>query len=55
MYEEDWSLVSLHVGTRSREQCITKFIQLPIQDPYLDGATQKDLGCLLYTSDAADE
>ena len=48
MYEEDWSLVSLHVGTRSREQCITKFIQLPIQDPYLDGATQKDLGALQY-------
>lgn len=48
MYEEDWGLISLHVGTRSREQCITKFIQLPIQDPYLDGAAQKDLGALQY-------
>ena len=48
MYEDDWSLVSLHVGTRSREQCITKFIQLPIQDPYLDGAAQGDLGPLQY-------
>lgn len=48
MYEEDWGLISLHVGTRSREQCITKFIQLPIQDPYLEGTAQKDLGALQY-------
>ena len=48
MYEEDWGLISLHVGTRSREQCITKFIQLPIQDAYLDGTAQKDLGALQY-------
>ena len=48
MYQDDWSMVSLHVGTRSREQCITKFIQLPIQDPYLDGAAQGDLGPLQY-------
>ncbi|WFD34568.1 SWI/SNF and RSC complex subunit Ssr2 [Malassezia cuniculi] len=48
MYQDDWSMVALHVGTRSREQCITKFIQLPIQDPYLDGAAQGDLGPLQY-------
>lgn len=48
MYEEDWGSIALHVGTRSREQCITKFIQLPIQDKYLDGAAQSDLGPLKY-------
>lgn len=48
MYEEDWGMVSLHVGTRSREQCVTKFIQLPIQDHYLDGVAQGDLGALQY-------
>lgn len=48
LYEEDWGLIALHVGTRSREQCITKFIQLPIQDSYLDGVAQKDLGALQY-------
>ena len=48
MYEEDWGMVSLHVGTRSREQCVTKFIQLPIQDRYLDGVAQGDLGALQY-------
>ncbi|WFD30546.1 SWI/SNF and RSC complex subunit Ssr2 [Malassezia sp. CBS 17886] len=43
MYDDDWGLISLHVGTRSREQCIVKFIQLPIQDPYLDGVAQPDI------------
>lgn len=37
MYEDDWGQVSTHVGTRSREQCITRFLQLPIEDPFLDG------------------
>lgn len=37
MYEDDWGQVSTHVGTRSREQCITRFLQLPIEDAFLDG------------------
>ncbi|PKI84863.1 SWI/SNF and RSC complex subunit Ssr2 [Malassezia vespertilionis] len=49
MYEEDWTMVASHVGTRSREQCITKFIQLPIQDKFLDGAMpQSALGGLQF-------
>ncbi|SJX64103.1 related to swi/snf-related matrix-associated actin-dependent regulator of chromatin, subfamily c, member 1 [Sporisorium reilianum f. sp. reilianum] len=48
MFDDDWSAVSNHVGTRSREQCITKFIQLPIEDGFLDGASQSDLGPLQY-------
>ncbi|KAJ1033964.1 hypothetical protein NDA16_000172 [Ustilago loliicola] len=48
MFDDDWSAVSNHVGTRSREQCITKFIQLPIEDGFLDGASQADLGPLQY-------
>ena len=48
MFDEDWGAIALHVGTRSREQCIIKFIQLPIQDKYLDGASQSDLGPLQY-------
>lgn len=48
MYEDDWGMIALHVGTRSREQCVTKFIQLPIQDGYLDGASQGELGGLQY-------
>ncbi|EPQ25986.1 uncharacterized protein PFL1_06441 [Pseudozyma flocculosa PF-1] len=48
MFDDDWSAVAAHVGTRSREQCITKFIQLPIEDGYLEGASQADMGPLQY-------
>ncbi|PWZ03615.1 hypothetical protein BCV70DRAFT_197815 [Testicularia cyperi] len=48
MFDDDWTAVANHVQTRSREQCITKFIQLPIEDGFLDGAAQSDLGPLQY-------
>lgn len=35
MFEDDWEKISQHVATKSKEQCITKFIQLPIEDNYL--------------------
>lgn len=35
MYEDDWNSIAYHVGTRNRESCIKKFLQLPIEDPYL--------------------
>lgn len=31
LYSEDWSKISLHVKTRNRQECIIKFLQLPIQ------------------------
>lgn len=61
MYDEDWGRVADHVGTRSRDQCILKFLQLPIEDPYLPeikkektangtqhNGTVSDLGPLQY-------
>ncbi|KAF9096848.1 hypothetical protein BGX23_010296 [Mortierella sp. AD031] len=48
MYDEDWNLVAEHVGTRSREQCILHFLQLPIEDPYLSAASERELGPLQY-------
>ncbi|EGW32634.1 eighth largest subunit of RSC [Spathaspora passalidarum NRRL Y-27907] len=30
-----WEKISEHVGTKTREQCIIKFIQLPIEDKFL--------------------
>jgi SWI/SNF related-matrix-associated actin-dependent regulator of chromatin subfamily C len=36
MYGEDWDAVAQHVGTRSRDACIIKFIRLPIEDPFLE-------------------
>lgn len=56
LYEEDWNKVSDHVGTKSRDECILKFLQLPIEDPYLRksgkggdvNGTVSDLGPLQY-------
>ncbi|KAG0307198.1 hypothetical protein BGZ97_000472 [Linnemannia gamsii] len=48
MHEDDWNLVAEHVGTRSREQCILHFLQLPIEDPYLGAASERELGPLQY-------
>ncbi|KAI9140863.1 SWIRM domain-containing protein [Paraphysoderma sedebokerense] len=50
MYDDDWSAVSSHVGTKTREQCILHFLQLPIEDPYLgtNGSKISDLGPLQY-------
>jgi SWI/SNF related-matrix-associated actin-dependent regulator of chromatin subfamily C len=36
MYDDDWSLIEEHVGTRTAQQCVRKFLELPIEDEYLD-------------------
>ncbi|KAH3670531.1 hypothetical protein OGAPHI_001046 [Ogataea philodendri] len=41
MYHEDWTSISGHVGSRSKEQCIARFIQLPIEDKYLEKQLSK--------------
>ncbi|KAI0642569.1 Smarcc1 protein [Trametes meyenii] len=46
MYDDDWSAVEEHVGTRSAQQCIRKFLQLPIEDPYI--SAEGDMGPLRY-------
>ncbi|KAI1007465.1 hypothetical protein K3495_g758 [Podosphaera aphanis] len=38
-YDEDWTEVSEYVGTRTREECVIKFLQLEIEDKYLDSET----------------
>lgn len=52
MYKDDWNKVCEHVGTRTQDECILKFLQLPIEDPYLDPTTtqfnQAPLGPLAY-------
>ncbi|CAI5451379.1 unnamed protein product [Caenorhabditis angaria] len=35
MFKDDWNKVCDHVGTRTQTECVMKFLQLPIQDPYL--------------------
>ncbi|KAI8350602.1 SWIRM domain-containing protein [Choanephora cucurbitarum] len=34
-FEDDWLMISEHVGSRSKEQCVTQFLQLPINDEFL--------------------
>ncbi|RFU35655.1 hypothetical protein B7463_g692, partial [Scytalidium lignicola] len=36
MYDEDWAEVADHVGTRTKEECVMRFLQLEIEDKYLD-------------------
>ncbi|KAL8409717.1 hypothetical protein RB594_007972 [Gaeumannomyces avenae] len=35
-YDEDWGEISAHVGTRTREECALHFLQLDIEDKYLE-------------------
>lgn len=35
LYEDDWDKIANHIGSRTKEQSISKFIQLPIEDKYL--------------------
>lgn len=36
LYDDDWVAISEHVGTKSREACVLKFLQLPIEEGYDD-------------------
>ncbi|KAJ7634794.1 SWI/SNF complex protein [Roridomyces roridus] len=47
MYDDDWSRIEEYVGTRSAQQCIRKFLELPIEDPYL--ATEASMGPLRHS------
>ncbi len=46
LYDDDWSAIEEHVGTRSAQQCVRKFLQLPIEDPYI--ASEGDMGPLRF-------
>ncbi|KAL3418358.1 SWIRM domain-containing protein [Phlyctema vagabunda] len=35
-YDEEWADVSEYVGTRTKEECVVKFLQLEIEDKFLD-------------------
>ena len=51
LYRDDWNKVCEHVGTRTQDECILKFLQLPIEDPYLDPNSAQfnaSLGPLAY-------
>ncbi len=35
-YDEDWGEIAEYVGTRTREECVLQFLQLDIEDKYLE-------------------
>ena len=42
MHDEDWTEIANYIGTRTREQCVLKFLQLEIEDKYIDGEQAND-------------
>lgn len=36
MFDDNWESVADHVGSRTREECVIKFLQLEIEDKYLE-------------------
>lgn len=35
-YDENWDEIAEYVGTRTREECVVKFLQFEIEDKYID-------------------
>lgn len=35
-FDDDWGEIAEHVGTRTREECVLQFLQLDIEDKYLE-------------------
>ena len=39
LFDDDWSRIASHVGSRSREQCVLHFLRLPIEDSIATSTT----------------
>ncbi|MCJ1286290.1 hypothetical protein MMC26_005635 [Xylographa opegraphella] len=42
LFDENWNSISDHVGSRTREECVMKFLQLEIEDSYLEDGPEAD-------------
>ncbi|KAH0286523.1 SWIRM-domain-containing protein [Aureobasidium namibiae CBS 147.97] len=42
LFDENWEQIATHVGSRTREECVLKFLQLEIEDKYLEGEDTVD-------------
>lgn len=45
-FDNDWNEIAKHVGTRTREECVLKFLKLDIQDQYLEDGPMSGAGTL---------
>lgn len=52
LYNDNWSEVAEHVGTKSQLQCIMYFLQMPIEDQFMD---QMTTGAPRFTPKVPDE
>ncbi|KAL3462285.1 hypothetical protein BJX64DRAFT_140707 [Aspergillus heterothallicus] len=43
-FDDNWEQIANHVGTRSREECVMKFLQLEIEDQYLEDGPEVRAG-----------
>ncbi|KAJ3134239.1 SWI SNF, matrix associated, actin dependent regulator of chromatin, sub c, member 2, partial [Physocladia obscura] len=37
-FDEDWGKIAFHVGTRGNDECVERFLAVPIEEPYLTEA-----------------
>jgi len=44
LYKENWTEIAEHVGTKSKAQCILHFVQMPIEDAFVDCDDDVDAG-----------
>ena len=42
LYKENWNEIAEHVATKTKAQCILHFLQMPIEDSFLDCDDTKD-------------
>ncbi|KAI5269002.1 SWIRM-domain-containing protein [Aureobasidium subglaciale] len=42
LFDENWEQIATHVGSRTREECVLKFLQLEIEDKYMEGEDTVD-------------
>ncbi|XP_019165864.1 PREDICTED: SWI/SNF complex subunit SWI3D isoform X1 [Ipomoea nil] len=42
LYKENWNEIAEHVATKTKAQCILHFVEMPIEDMFLDGDNKID-------------
>ncbi|TKY75384.1 SWI/SNF complex subunit SWI3D [Spatholobus suberectus] len=45
LYKENWNEIAEHVATKSKAQCILHFLQMPIEDAFVDCGDDVDASC----------
>src|ERR1044072_909131 len=53
LYKENWNEIAEHVGTKSKAQCILHFVQMPIEDAFVDCDDDVDASCKETAADPA--